>query len=225
MKTITLTLFSGLALLPAVLIGQVRETPVTLGLVEGGNPQGYIQNSNNQGILFATTQGGPGQLVPFERIRGEGLDKLIRYEERNEVLGTPRALFAAGKYDEAATAFGKVAQDYAILYSAPQNFASEALFYQMESVKRAGKYSLLANLVKLPASATIGTKLVDSYKRPFEFIKLWSLFGANDIAGLKAALEAYEEPVTGQAKLLKSPNFKQLPSKEIAQLSFLRAKV
>ena len=79
MKTITLTLFSGLALLPAALIGQVRETPVTLGLVEGGNPQGYIQNSNNQGILFATTQGGQGQLVPFERIRGEGLDKLIRY--------------------------------------------------------------------------------------------------------------------------------------------------
>ena len=76
------------------------------------------------------------------------------------MLGTPRALFAAGKYDEAATAFGKVAQDYAILYSAPQNFASEALFYQMESVKRAGKYSLLASLVKLPASATIGTKLV-----------------------------------------------------------------
>jgi len=225
MKTIPLTLLSGLALLPSALTGQVRETPVTLGLVEGGNPQGYIQNSNNQGILFATASGGPGQLVAYDRIRGEGLEKLIRYEERSEVLGTPRALFAAGQYDEAAAAFGKVAQDFAILYSAPQNFATEALFYQMESIKRAGKYSLLADLVKLPAAATINTKLVDAYKRPFEFTKLWAFFGGNDVAGLKAALEAYQEPLTGQAKLLKSPNFKQLPSNEIAQLSFLRAKV
>ena len=225
MKKITLTLLSGLALIPAILVGQVRETPVTLGLIEGGNPQGYIQNSNDQGILFATAQGGPGQMMTYERIRGEGLDKLIRYEERNEVLGTPRALFAAGQYDEAAAAFGKVAQDYAILFSAPQNFASEALFYQMESIKRAGKYSLLADLVKLPAAATINTKLVDGYKRPFEFTKLWAFFGANDLAGLKAALEGYQEPVTGQAKLLKSPNFKQMPSNEIAQISFLRAKV
>jgi tetratricopeptide (TPR) repeat protein len=225
MKKITLTLLSIFVFFPGFLVGQVRETPVTLGLLEGGNPQGYIQNSNEQGILFATAPGGPGQLVPYARLRGEGLDKLIRYEERNEVLGTPRALFAAGKYDEAAAAFGKVARDYAILYSAPQNFASEALFYQMESIKRSGKYSLLGDLVNLPAAATINTKLADSYKRPFEFAKLWALFGANDLAGLKTALEAYQEPVTGQAKLLKSPNFRKLPSNEIAQLSFLRGKV
>lgn len=225
MKKITLTLLSGLAIIPSCLVGQVRETPVTLGLTQGGNPQGFIQNSNDQGIIFATAPGGAGQLMPYERLRGEGLDKLIRYEERTEVLGTPRALFAAGQYDEATAAFGKVARDYAILYSAPQNFASEALFYQMESIKRAGKYSLLADLVKLPGAATISTKLVDSYKRPFEFIKLWALFGANDTVALKEALAIYQEPVTGQADLLPSPNFKKLPSREISQLAFLRAKV
>ena len=225
MKKIIFTLLIGAAAFPVGLCAQVKETPVTLGLVEGGNPQGYIQNANEQGILFATSPGGPAQLVTYDKIRGEGLDKMIRFEERNEVLGAPRALFAAGSYDEAAAAFGKVASDYGIILLAPQNFASEALFYQIESVKRSGKYSLLVDLVKLPAAGTITTKLTDTYKRPFEFQKLWSLLGANDMAGLKAALEAFQEPVIGEAKLLKTPSFKKLPSSELAQLAFLRAKV
>ncbi|NLT69559.1 MAG: hypothetical protein GXX91_02545 [Verrucomicrobiaceae bacterium] len=229
MKKITLTLLTGLALLPCVfpnpLAGQVRETPVTLGLVQGGNPQGYIQGSNEQGILFATASGGAGQLMPYARLRGEGLDKLIRYEERTEVLGTPRALFAAGKYEEAAAAFGKVATDYAILYAAPQNFASEALFYQMESLRRAGQYGSLAELVKRPGAATIDRVLVDSYKRPYALIRLWALFGAGDTAGLKEALAGYQEPVTGPTELLPAPNFKKMPANEMAQVAFLRANV
>ncbi len=229
MKKTTLTLLTGLALLSFGWIdqvsGQVRETPVTIGLVEGGNPQGYIQNANEQGVLFATASGGAGQLLPYSRIRGEGLDKLIRYEERTEVLGTPRALFAAGKYVEAAAAFGKVATDYAILHAAPQNFASEALFYQMESLRRAGQYAGLADLVKRPGAATINRVLVDSYKRPYALIQLWALFGAEDTAGLKEALAAYQEPVTGQGELLPAPNFKKMPANEMAQVAFLRAKV
>lgn len=204
---------------------QVRETPVTIALVEGGNPQGYIQNSNDQGVLFATTAGGAGQLVTYDKIRGEGLDKLIRFEERAEVLGTPRALFAAGQFNEAAEAFGKVARDYAIILGGPQNFASEALFYQIESLKRAGQYAAMAPLVNSPAAATIKTKLSPSYARSSEFHRLWSIFGQGDFAALKTALEAYQEPQTGDAKLLKSPNFKKLPPNELSQIAFLRAKV
>lgn len=204
---------------------QVRETPVTLGLVEGGNPQGYVQNSNDQGILFATAPGGAGQLVTYDKIRGEGLDKLIRFEERAEVLGTPRALFAAGNFNEAAEAFGKVARDYAIILGGPQNFASEALFYQIESLKRAGQYAAMAPLVNSPAAATIKTKLSPAYARASEFHKLWAILGQGDFAGLKSALELYQEPQTGSAKLLPSPNFKKLPPNELAQIAFLRGKV
>jgi len=209
----------------AALHAQVRETPAVLGLVEGGNPQGYIQNSNEQGVFFSTAPGGQGQLVPYNRIRGEGLDKLIRFDDRNEMLGAPRALFTAGQYIEAAEAFGKVARDFQFILSVPQNFATEALFYQIESLKRAGQYAAMAPIVNSPVAATIPTKLVEAYKRPFEFHKLWALFGQNDIAGLKTALEAYQEPVTGDLKLLPAPNFKTLPPVELAQLSFLRAKV
>jgi tetratricopeptide (TPR) repeat protein len=224
MKTIS-TLLLGAALMPLALQGQVRETPVTLGLLEGGNPQGYVQNSNDQGILFATAPGGAGQMVTYDKIRGEGIEKLIRFEERAEVLGTPRALFAAGQYAEAAEAFGKVARDYAFILGGPQNFASEALFYQIESLKRAGLYAAMAPLVNSPAAATIKTKLSPSYARPFELQGLWAILGQGDVAALKTALETYQEPQTGDAKLLKSPNFKKLPPIEVSQLAFLRAKV
>ncbi len=225
MKTLHAFLCWGAALLPGVLSAQVRETPAILALTEGGNPQGFVQGANDQGILFATASGGQAQLVPYSKIRGEEFDKLIRFEERTEQLGGPRALFAAGQYHEAAEAFGKVARDYAILLGAPKNFASEALFYQMESLKRAGQYAVLAPLVNSPPAATIATKLPDAYKRPFEFHKLWALYGQSDWAGLKTALAVYQEPVTGDAKLLKSPNFTELPPNELAQISFLRAKV
>jgi tetratricopeptide (TPR) repeat protein len=227
--TISSLALRGLALVilfSTVLVSaQVRETPATLALVEGGNPQGYVQGTNEQGVLFATSPGGQAQLGPYARIRGEGLQKLIRFEERAELLGTPRALFSAGQYNEAAEAYGKVARDYAIILSGPQNFASEALFYQIESLKRAGQYAALAPLVNSPAAATILTKLSESYKRPFELQKLWAFLGQNDFAGLKAALEPYQEPQTGDAKLLKSPNFVKLPPTEISQIAFLRAKV
>ncbi len=124
----------------------------------------------------------------------EGLQKLIRFEERAELLGTPRALFSAGQYNEAAEAYGKVARDYAIILSGPQNFASEALFYQIESLKRAGQYCRPRSARELPAAVTITTKLTEAYKRPFEFQKLWAFLGQNDFAGLKAAIEPYQEP-------------------------------
>ncbi len=215
----------GSLLLPMWLSAQVTETPAMLALIEGGNPQGYVQNSNDEGIVFSTAQGRPGQLMPYSRIRGEGLDKLIIFTERAEVLAAPRALFAAGSYNEAAEAFGKVARDYAILFGVPQNFASEALFYQVESYKRAGNYAALAPIVNSPAGATIDKKLPEAYTRPYSFIKLWALFGANDFAGLKAALEEYQEPVATDDALLSVPNFKKLPSSEIAQLAYLRGRV
>ncbi|HRQ89968.1 MAG TPA: hypothetical protein PLA50_14310, partial [Bacteroidia bacterium] len=81
-------------LLPLPLAAQVKETPVVIGLVDGGNPQGFIQGANDQGVIFATAAGGGGQLLPYARIRGEGLEKLIRYGELTEMLAGPRALYA-----------------------------------------------------------------------------------------------------------------------------------
>jgi len=202
----------------------VRETPVTLGLVEGGNPQGYVQNSNDQGILFATVPGGQGRMITYAQIRGEGLEKAIRLDERADALNEARSHFAAARYEEAAEAFGNVARAYAIILHMPQNFASEALFYQMESLQRVGNFAELAQVAAFPQTATISTKLSERYHRRFEFLKLWGLLGGERFEDLRSALEQYEEPVLGDARLLNAPNFKKLPPAELVQLAFLRAR-
>tara|TARA_R110002096_G_scaffold234783_2_gene424820 strand:+ start:7044 stop:8099 length:1056 start_codon:yes stop_codon:yes gene_type:complete len=225
MKNLALFLFSGSLLIVSGLNAQIRETPATLGLIAGGNPRGYVQGSNDQGILFATSSGSSGNLVPYSTIRGEGLDKLIRYDARNEALAEPRAMFDAGRFEEAAEAFEQVARNYVIIVSAPQNFALEAFFYQLESLLRAGEYEELAKLIDAPVAATIGTKMGPYYQKSFEYQKLWALFGKKDIEGIRAALATYEQPVSGDAELLSTPNFINLPGAELAQLAFLRAGV
>ncbi len=204
---------------------QVTETPATLGLVQGGNPQGYVRGSTAQGIVFSTAPGASGQLVEYSKIRGEGLEKAIRFEERVEVLGAPRALFAAEKYEEAAKAFGQVARGYAIIISAPENFALEAFFYEAESLRRAGDYEGLATIMELPVAASIENLLGEKYQRTFQFLKLWGLFGAKKMDDLESVLATFQQPVTGDAKLLGSANFNNLPGSEIAQLAYLRAQV
>ena len=225
MKRFTTSFTLVLAAFASTAFGQVKETAAFLSLIEGGNPQGYVQGANAQGIIFSAAQGRPGQLLPYSKIKGEGLDKLIRFEERVEALGEPRALFAAGDYAAAATAFGEVARNYAIILSVPQSFAAEALFYQMESLKRAGNYAALAQLVEAPVAKYVESNLGERYQKLHEFQKLWAKLGANDMDGLKTAIATYESPVVGDAKLLSTPNFKKRPPAELAQLAYLRAKV
>ena len=204
----------------------VRETPATIALSTGGNPQGFIQGSNAQGVIFSTVSGQPGKLVPFANIRGDGLDKLIRTDMRAEALADGRALFAERKYREAASAFGKVADAFGILLAIPQNFAAEARFFQIESLRRAGAFAELGALLETPAGKIISTHLGENYQRAHIFQKLWALYGAKKMDALKAELDGYQTPQTGDAKLLQTPNFKpELPTSEIAQLAFMRAKI
>lgn len=225
MKTLYKIICLGIFLFPGLAFSQIAETPAVIGLTQGGNPQGFIQGSNAQGVIFSPTQGGKGNLIPYTNIRGEGLGKQIRLDDRMDQMAGPQAYYAAGQFNEAAEAYGKVATDYAIILNIPMNFASEALFYQMESLKRSGQYEGLVALVNSPQAETIKKQLPDAYKRPLEFLKLWALLGAKDFTALKTALEVYQEPVTGDAKLLSAPNFIKMPTNETAEIAFLRAKV
>ena len=204
---------------------QIRETPATIGLNTGGNPQGFIQGSKPGAILFSTSQGVAGSEVPFSNIRGSGLDKLIRLEARSEMLANGRAAFSEGKFAEAAAEFGKIADNFSIILHIPQNFAAEARFYQIESLRRAGQFKAMAPLLETPAGKAIKTTLSDRYKKTSEFHKLWAVYGQGDMAKLEEELKPYQDPVVGKAKLLPTPNFKKAPLSELVQLSFMRASI
>lgn len=225
MRKYILTIAAATASLLSLVQAQVKETPATLALEAGGNPAGFVQGATDQGIMFSTAAGGRGQLVEYSKIRGEGLEKLIRFGERAEVLAQPRALFAAGRYDDAAAAFGAVAQNYAIILNSPSNFASEAMFYQLESIRRAGKYNMLPPLIASDAAKSIETSLGETYVRMFQFHKMYALLAEKKFDELATAISAYEEPVVGETKLLSAPNFQPLPAAELADLSYLRGKV
>ena len=196
-----------------------------IGLIQGGNPQGFIQGSNDAGITWSTVEGRAGSLITYDKIKGDGLDKAIRIDARSEALADARALFQAADYAAAADAFGAVARQYAILLGIPQNFSTEALFYQLESLRRAGKFAEMAPIVEAPVTKTIETKLDETYQELHSFHKLWALYGGKKMDELKTALESYQEPVLGETKLLKTPNFRSMPVGELAQIAFLRAKV
>jgi hypothetical protein len=204
---------------------QIRETPATIGLTKGGDPQGFIQGSKPGAILFSVTQGGPGTEVSLAEIKGTGLEKLIRLEDRSEVLADARAAFANGDYAEAAQKFAEVAAAYQIILYIPQNFASEAMFYQIESLRRAGRFDQLKALLDSPAGKSMDTMLGDQYKNLIKLQKVWSVYGGGDMAAVEAAIAPYQEPVVGQGSLLPAPNFIKMPQSELIQFAFLRAKV
>ncbi len=226
MKKSALFVLAAIGLMPLAAQSQVRETPATIFLVQGGNPQGFIQGSNAQGVVFSPVQGQQGKTFPFSSIKGDGLNKGVRLSARSEVLANARAMFAEGKFREAAAEYGKVSDAFsALILGIPQNFATEARYFQLESLRRAGAFSAMPALLETPAAKTITTHLPESFQRPHTFQKLWALYGAKDMAGLKAALERYQKPQMGQEKLLPTPNTTDMTLYETAQIAFLRAKV
>ncbi len=204
---------------------QVRETPATIGKTAGGNPQGFIQGSKPGAILFSVTAGVPGTEVSLAEIKGTGLDKLIRLEDRSEVLADARAAFAANDYMEAAKKFGEVVSAYQIILHIPQNFASEAMFYQIESLRRAGSFGSMKALLDSPTGKSMDSMLGDQYKNFIKLQKIWSIYGGGNMAEVESAIAPYQEPVVGQGSLLPAPNFVKMPQSELVQFAFLRAKV
>ncbi|MEO0416641.1 MAG: hypothetical protein AAF226_16995, partial [Verrucomicrobiota bacterium] len=204
---------------------QVKELEATLYLNQGGNPNGYIQGSNPTAVLFSPTQGVRGQAIKFTDMKGSGNEKIVRFAVRSEVLAEGRGLFSQGKYLEAAQAFGKVAAAYQIIMHIPNNFCTEARYFQIESLRRAGKFSQMAPLMEDNLGKTVYTHLSDRYKGQFEMQKLWALYGKGDIAGLKEGLAVHEVRQSGEMELLPTPNFKDMSQAQMAQLSFMRAKI
>lgn len=231
MKFITTT-FLTLAIGVGVLQAQVANTPATLYLKQGGNPQGYITASAPAAIKFATTQTSPARVIQLSEIKGTGLEKGISLGARSEVLADSRAAFSSGNYLVAARGvdgkggFAKIVNDYQqLILNIPQNFASEAMFYQIESYRRIGNYKAVASLLKTPAGKSMDKVLSDRYKNSIRMQKLWAVYGSGDIAAVEAALESYQAPAVGKAGLLPARTFNKMPQSEFVQLAFMRAKI
>lgn len=203
----------------------LADTPATIGLTNNSNPQGFISDSAPGAIMFSTVEGQRGNAVRLTEIRGTGLDKAIRLLDRADILAEARGEFANMNYLEAAKLFGEVADAYKYLIHIPNNFASEAKFYQIESLVRLGRYQVIQEMLDSPVGKTIDTSLGERYRDLSKYHKLWAIYGSGDLEKLAEEIKAYELPVVGKASLLPAPTLKNMPPVELIQIAFMRAKI
>ncbi|MFK5923747.1 MAG: hypothetical protein QM496_16335 [Verrucomicrobiota bacterium] len=192
---------------------------VTMMKTDGNRETGFIQDSNNKQILFAYTAQGKGTAINRTAV------KTIFFQEESNLMGRGRQAFTQGAYDAAAKIFGKVATDYEGISALKDNFASEARFFQMESLRRLGKYEELGALLATKSGKTISTTQDKLFAEKVQLMKMWAAFSANKWDVVKAGLKFYEVPQVGDAKMLPAPVFKKMPKPTMIQLSFIRGKM
>ncbi len=194
-------------------------TKVTLSKTDGVRETGFIQDSNKNQILFAYTAQGKGTAVNRATV------KSIFFQEESNLMGRGRQAFLQGAYEAAAKIFGKVATDYKGIAALKGNFASEARFFQMECLRRLGKYEELAALLETKSGKTIKATQDKLFGEQIQLMKMWAAYSAGKWDVVKAGLRFYEVPQVGGATTLPAPVFKKMSKASMIQLAFIRGKM
>jgi len=192
---------------------------VTLLKTDGSRETGFVQDSNAKQILFAYTPTGKGQAINLSGI------KSIFFQEEADILARGRSAFSQGYYEPASQIFGKIATDYEGISAVKENFACEARFFQLESLRRLGKYEELGALLETKSGKSIDATQNKLFGEQVKLLKIWAAFAASKWDEVKAGLKFYEVPQVGDAKMLPVPVFKKMPKPTMIQLSYIRGKM
>lgn len=199
---------------------QSKELGAMILLKDGKRQRGFVQNTNANGLLFSLVEGAPG-----DGKRWDTEVVAVAFDDADEIMREPRAAFLQRNYTAAAEQFGKIADTWPIAAYAPNNFATEARHYQLESLRLLGRWEEMAPLMDTPTAVTIPTKLTDYYRPQHLLNQLWAQLGAGNLEPVKAEIESRQIPQTGSAKLLPSPAYREMPLRELVQITFMSAKV
>lgn len=195
-------------------------TKVTLTKTDGKRETGFIQDSNKSQILFAYTAQGKGAAVNRATV------KTIFFQEESKLMGRGRQAFLQGAYEAAAKIFGKVATDYEGISALKGNFASEARFFQLECLRRLGKYEELGALLDSKSGKMIKGTQDKLLGEQVKLMKMWAAYSAGKWDVVKAGLRFYEVPQVGDAKaFLPAPVFKKMSKPLMIQMAFIRGKM
>ena len=199
---------------------QATELGAMILTPEGQRQRGFVQNSNENGLLFSLVEGAPGT-----GYRWEDQVVAVAFDDADEIMREARAAFAQGDFESAAAQFGQIADTYVIAAWVPSNFAAEARYLQIEALRRLGQWESLAPLLETPTAQAIPKVLSEFYQPQFKLNQIWASLGAGQMDPVRAEVESRQIPQTGQAKLLPSPAFQPMPMRELIQIAFLRAKL
>jgi len=186
---------------------------------------GFIRDTNDKGILFAYSQADPaGVGLPHAQVKG------VSFTDENEIMSAARYAYSRQSFAEAEAAFKKIADEYEFLWGITReqfgNFASESRFFQIDCLRRLGRYSEIAPALQTKTGLTLDKTINEVYLPTLKLIDLWKQLAAQDWKSLQASLKEYEVPLDSKkAELLTGANFKAVGPAILVQLHYLRGKL
>ena len=198
---------------------------VTLLKADGSRQIGFISATNDQGIKFAfTPEDRSGVAMGHAEVRA------VSFTDEGDIMGPARHAYSRGNYEEAEKLFAAIATKYEHLWGISReqrsNFASEARYYQIDSLRRLGRYSEIAKAMETRTGSTLERALKEVYLPNLALFHLWSAAAAENWEEVAKGLKEYEAPLEGKkAELLTAPSFNHKSPNVLVQLYYIRGKL
>lgn len=209
---------------------QAKPAAVTILQLDaaGQNPIrriGFIRDTNDKGILFANSQADPAG-IPLAHAQV----KAVSFTDEGEIMSPARYAYSRQAFTEAEAAFKKIAEEYEYLWGITReqfgNFASESRFFQIDCLRRLGRYSEIAPALQTKTGLSMERSINAVYLPTLKLFNLWKLLAAQDWKGLQEGLKEYEAPADPKkAEYLSGISLKPAAPGVLVQLHYLRGKL
>lgn len=197
---------------------QSLRTQITLS--DDRRQVGILINSSEQGIAFALQEGAQASQIPYTGL------KAVDFPDAGQYMQTARNAYLAGDWEMAEASMAQIADAFPQAAMVANSFATEARYYQIDSLRRLGRYSDIGRLFATPTGKAMEFALNDVFDQQVALLRLWAFYGAGNIAQLGTELEAYFQPQVGDTKMLPDAQFRDgIAENDLVQLAFLRGKV
>ncbi|MFT5465633.1 MAG: hypothetical protein ACI8UO_000728 [Verrucomicrobiales bacterium] len=216
-----------LVALAFLLQGAAFAEPVAVTVLKTDDTRlvGFIGETNDKGIKFLYTPGDrTGLGLPHAQV------KAVSFTDEGDIMGPARHAYSRSQFVEAEQLFRAVADEYDFLWGISRaqfgNFASEARFYQIDCLRRIGRYSDMGAAIDTNTGKSLSNTITEALLPKLELFSLWGNYANEKWDELEAGLKAFEtEPDERAAELLTTPGFKPAPPSETVQLAFMRGKL
>ncbi|MEO0444938.1 MAG: hypothetical protein AAF191_02560, partial [Verrucomicrobiota bacterium] len=180
----------------------LQAEPVSVTLLLDGNKRriGFVSNTNDKALLFQMTANprDRGEGIPYAQIRG------VSFTNEDDLMGPGRYAYSRERYDEAATAFSEVATKYEFLWGIGRdllgNFACEARFFHIDSLRRLGRYEEIQAAMDTPTGKAMVNAVDDIHLPALKIFTLWRDYAAKDWGALEPGLNENVGSLSGKEK-------------------------
>ncbi|MEM7013557.1 MAG: hypothetical protein AAF585_18955, partial [Verrucomicrobiota bacterium] len=186
---------------------------------------GFVAITNDKGLRFVYTQNDQAGIdLTHDQIRA------VSFTDEGDIMGPARHAYSRSNFEDAEKLFKAVADEYEFLWGITReklgNFASEARFYQVDCLRRLGRYAEMGPALETNTGKTLADTINENLLPQLTYFDLWGNYANENWDALAAGLKEFEQPLEGKAaELLSTPGFKKNDPANLVQLSFMRGKL